>query len=52
MNEIDMTDGFEYFAPSNDTKKAENQEKKFEENISKLEAYIRFPQHPRWNSLL
>ena len=43
INEIDITDGFECFAPSNDIKKAENQEKKFEENISKLVALMENP---------
>ena len=40
INEIDMTDGFECFAPSNDIKRPENQEKKFEENIWKLVALM------------
>ena len=45
INEIDMTDGFECFAPSNDSKKnnTENQEKKFEENIPKLVALMENP---------
>ena len=37
INETDMTDGFECFAPSNDIKK---QKKKFEENVSKLVALM------------
>ena len=32
INEIDMTDGFECFAPLNDIKKPENQEK----NLKKI----------------
>ena len=43
INEIDMTDGFECFASSNDTKKTENQENKLEENISKLVALMKNP---------
>ena len=38
INKIDMTDCFECFTPLNDIKRTENQEKKFEENISKLAA--------------
>ena len=43
INKIDMTDGFEGFAPSNDIKKTENQEKKIEENISKLVGLMENP---------
>ena len=43
INEIDMADGFECFAPSNNIKKAENQEKKLEENISKHVALMENP---------
>ena len=36
INEIDMTDGFECFAPSNDIKKADNQEKKLKKTFRNL----------------
>ena len=44
INDIDMTDGFECFTPSNDIKKTpENQRKKFAKNISKLVALMENP---------
>ena len=43
INEIDMTDGFECFTPSNDIKKPQKTKKKNAENFSKLAALMGKP---------